>query len=94
MVNEFSELESKFPIFLRNIGKPEQVQYSSSIIICDADKAEQYRNEWEKAGIPYINGVMIYLISKMQPYNREARVTISAKDFVIKHYREFEKMIP
>lgn len=95
MVNEmFHELERKFPIFLENIGKPEQVKYSSSIITCDADKCEQYRNEWEKAGIPYINGIMIYLISKMRPYNREARVTISAKDFVIKHYKEFEEMIP
>lgn len=90
----YKELERKFPIFLNNIGKSNQIPYASSIISCDADKCEQYRKTWENAGIPYIKGVMIYLISKMNPYNKEARVTISASDFVLKHFSEFDNLIP
>lgn len=83
-----------FSIFLKNIGKEEQIPYAESIIICDADKCTQYQKIWEENNIPYEHGVMIYLITKMQPYNKEARKIISACDFVIKHYKKFKKYIP
>lgn len=88
------KLKNDFSLFLRNIGKENQVPYAESIIICDADKCTQYSEVWERNGIPYEHGVMIYLITKMKPYCDEARVTISASDFVIKHYDEFKKFIP
>lgn len=88
------KLKNDFPIFLRNIGKENQVSYAESIIICDADKCTQYNEVWKRNGIPYEHGAMIYLITKMKPYCDEARVTISASDFVIKHYGEFKKFIP
>lgn len=80
----------KFQSFLKNIGKKNQVPYAKTIIICDADKCTSYKNIWDKNGIPYEHGVMIYLITKMQPYCNEVRVTISPCDFVIKHYNEFK----
>lgn len=87
-------LNREFPIFLKNIGKENQVQYAESIIACDSDKCTQYRYIWEKHGIPYEQGVMIYLITKMTPYSDEARKTISASDFVIKYYEHFKKYMP
>ena len=90
----YDELFIQFPVFLKNIGKEEQIKYSESIIICDADKCCSYRVIWERNNIPYLNGVMIYLITKMRPYCDEARVTISASDFVIKHYEEFKEFFP
>jgi len=89
-----SELKKKFPIFLKNIGKESKVKYAESIIICDADKCDQYRSTWENNGIPFLHGVMIYLISKMRPYCNEARITISPNEFVIKYYKEFKNFIP
>lgn len=87
-------LNRDFPIFLKNIGKENQVQYAESIIICDSDKCTQYREIWERNGIPYEQGVMIYLITKMKPYSDEARKTISASDFVIKYYGKFKEFMP
>lgn len=92
--DEYHELLDKFPVFLKNIGREDQVRYAESIITCDSDKCEQYRLQWEKNGIPYLHGVMIYLITKMKPYSNEARVEISPCSFVIKHYKDFEDLIP
>ena len=90
----YDVLNRDFPIFLKNIGKENQVQYAESIIICDSDKCTQYRDIWENNGIPFEHGVMIYLITKMKPYCNEARRTISASEFVIKYYEQFKKFIP
>lgn len=84
----------RFSQFLRGIGKECHVPYAESIIIADADKCEGYRLIWEKNGIPYEHGVMIYLVTKMAPYNKEARVTISPCDFVIKYYEQFRGVLP
>lgn len=92
--DENKELLDKFPVFLKNIGREDQIKYAESIIACDSDKCEQYRVSWENEGIPYIHGVMIYLITKFRPYSDEARVTISPSDFVIKRYGEFKTLIP
>ena len=87
------KLKNDFSIFLRNIGKENQVPYAESIIVCDADKCTQYSDVWKRNGIPYEHGVMIYLITKMRPYCNEARVTISPCELVIKHYNEFKKFM-
>ena len=71
-----------------------QVPYAESIIVCDSDKCTQYKNVWEKHGIPYEHGVMIYLITKMKPYSDEARKTISADEFVIQYYEKFKVFMP
>lgn len=88
------EVERKFPVFLKNIGKEDQVKYAQSIIICDSDKCDQYRDIWKKNNIPFVDGIMIYLITKMKPYCEEARVTISPSDFVIKHFETFREFLP
>lgn len=91
---DYKKLNKVFPIFLKNIGKENQIPYAESIIICDSDKCIQYYDIWEKNGIPFDHGVIIYLITKMKPYSDEARKTISASEFVIKYYNDFKKFIP
>lgn len=88
------ELERKFSVFLKNIGKEDQIKYAEFIIICDSDKCNQYHVVWEKSNIPFVDGVMIYLITKMKPYCEEARVTISQSDFVIKYFEIFKGFLP
>lgn len=90
----YDKLRNDFPIFLKNIGKEDQIPYAESIIICDSDKCMQYSKIWQENNIPFEHGVMIYLITKMRPYCKEARKTISASDFVIKYYEDFKKFIP
>lgn len=87
---DYETLNKNFPIFLKNIGQEAKVPYAESIIICDSDKCEQYREIWKNNGIPFEHGVMIYLITKMKPYSDEVRKTISASDFVIKYYNHFK----
>lgn len=93
-MNFYEELSKKFPVFLKNIGKEKELEYADSIITCDADKCEQYRYAWENAGIPFVEGTMIYLIEKMDPYCREARISVPAVDFVIKNYEKFKQYMP
>lgn len=93
-MDKLNSFEERFKKFLTNIGQEKQVPYSESIIVCDSDKCEQYRESWRNNDIPFEDGVMLYLITKMRPYNQEARVTISPCDFVIKYYPELKKYIP
>ena len=85
------DFENDFSSFLKKIGKETQVPYAASIIACDADKCTLYKDIWERNGIPYEHGVMIYLITKMKPYYYEARVKLTPCEFVIKHYDEFKQ---
>lgn len=82
-----------FSIFLKNIGRADQIKYIDSMLACDGDKCTQYRSLWESRGIPYEHGVMIYLITKLEPYCEEVRVVISPCDYVIAHYGDFKKLI-
>lgn len=56
-VNSYNELREKFPVFLKNIGKEDQVKYADSIIICDSDKCDQYKQLWKSKNIPFIHNI-------------------------------------
>lgn len=90
----YEELSKRFPVFLKNIGKEKEVEYADAIISCDADKCHQYKMQWEAAGVPFVEGAMIYLITKMAPYNQEARVSVPVGTYVIVNYEKFKEYMP
>lgn len=69
--------------------------YVSSFLSCDGDKCYQYKERWENAGIPFVHGVLIYLITKSSPYVNEVRNTpngwVDVCDWIIDNYTNNHK---
>lgn len=72
--------------FSKEIGVPNIADLLSS----HGDKAYGYRSDWEEAGIPFAKGVMIFLLSYINPYSYSVRNTaegwVATDDWVIKMY--------
>lgn len=84
-------MEDRFRDFLIKLGRSDLADYATSIITADSDKCEQYRKMWENAGVPYEHGVMIYLISKSNPYCLEARRKVPVGQWVVDNYPKFKE---
>lgn len=58
---------------------------------CDGDKTRQYKTKWEEAGVPFVQGTMIYLLSKEKGWCDTVRDTphgwVAPEDWVIDQYR-------
>lgn len=78
----------KFEKFLKRIGAEQWIEYAESMIVCDADKFEQYRTLCVDNNIPYEEGLMIYLISKIKPYSNIARVKMDITEFIIEYHKK------
>jgi len=78
-------LDKHLANFFRSAG----VEYNESIL----DKAKegtQFKAKWRDAGVPYEHGVAIYLLTYVEPYSTEVRVTpqgwVAPEDWVVKNY--------
>lgn len=54
----------------------------------NADKARQYRDEWEAAGVPFLYGVFIYVMSTTHPYCSEIKDRSKMAEWVISYWKE------
>lgn len=98
-VNHYEWLEQHFESFCDGLQiKP--VFYKGcvqGILACDGDKCEQYKNRWENAGVPYVHGAAIYLITKMAPFSSEVRNTangfVEPGQWVIINYERFKPFL-
>jgi hypothetical protein len=72
--------------FSKEIGVPNIADMLSS----HGDKAYGYRDAWKKARIPFAKGVMIFLLSYIDPYSSSVRDTVEGwvdiDEWVIKMY--------
>lgn len=62
----------------------------------NADKARQYRDEWETAGVPFLYGVFIYVMSTTHPYCSEIKDRSKMAEWVISYWNEnpqFQRII-
>lgn len=54
------------------------------------DKCDQYKQEWEEAGVPYEHGVMIYMLTFVSPFSENVRSTkngwVAPEEWVIDTY--------
>jgi hypothetical protein len=68
------------------------------IIAAHGDKCSQYRDTWEKAGIPFEHGAAIYLLSYVSPFSQEVRNTdkkwVTPCDWVVDNYERFKLKLP
>lgn len=91
-------LDVNFQVALKNLNLNEYVPYSQSIITSDADKCQGYETIWGKKGIPFEHGSILYLISKLSPYDKEVRDTsngwVAPDRWVIDNYERFKVHLP
>lgn len=71
---------------------------NAGIVAAHADKCDQYRSTWEKAGIPYHHGAALYLLSYTSRYADSVRQTprgfIPPAQWVIDIHREIGHLLP
>lgn len=53
-----------------------------------ADKARQYRDQWEDAGVPFLYGVFIYVMSTTHPYHSQITDRSKVAEWVITYWNE------
>jgi hypothetical protein len=97
-MNHYKWLENNLPVFFDNIGLSNYKKYCQSIISADGDKCGSYERKWQQNNIPFVHGVALYLITKISPYNIEARETkngwIDPGNWVIDNYNKFKIFLP
>jgi hypothetical protein len=97
-VSHYKYLDIAFPMFLKNIGHGDKWEWNCGIVTAHGDKGYSYRNDWEERNIPFHEGMVLYLLTYMNPWANEARNTnhgfIDPKEWVINNYDRFKNDIP
>lgn len=75
------------------IQKTMDLQFNpSDLSVAHGDKCYGYRDVWEKAGIPFNHGALVYLLTHMNPYSQQVRQTdsgwVPVEDWVIDFYKK------
>lgn len=79
------------PFWLRVFGKTADEMWCGGIVSAHGDKAYGYKSQWEKAGVPFNRGVLIFLLS----YTKELgdRPKHETREWVIENYSKYLPMI-
>lgn len=68
------------------------------ITVAHGDKGSQYRESWERAGVPYFHGMAILLAGYCYPFSKESRETdkgwVAPEQWVIDNYPRFKPHLP
>ena len=77
--------------FLKIFGKTPSDMWCNGIVVSHGDKAYGYKREWEKAGIPFHHGVLIFLLT----YTSELGDTPKheSSKWVISNYTKYAPII-
>lgn len=71
---------------------------SLGIISAHGDKCYQYRDTWNKAGVPFEHGVALYFLTYLRPWSEEVRDTntgwVKPDVWVIDNYPKFKDKLP
>ena len=93
-MNHYKYLEYVLP----SVFKQLKMTYPVGLIVAHGDKGYEYRECWEKNGIPFECGMVIYLLSYCHPYLKEVRETdncgwVAPEQWVIDNWGRFNPMI-
>lgn len=68
----------------------------NDLSVAHGDKCYGYRNVWEKAGVPFNHGALVYLLTYMAPYSQQVRQTdngwVPVEDWVIDFYKKVQML--
>lgn len=95
-INHYKYAEEHLLAFWEKLG----VEYPGGrgILGAHGDKGSGYSWAWEKAGIPFHKGMMIYYLTYMRPFNQEVRETkngwVDPGQWVIDNKDKFLPLLP
>ncbi len=79
-------------------GKTLDQSHCAGIVGAHGDKCYGYKHNWAKAGIPFEQGVAIYLLSYVTPHSKTVRSTdggwVDPAVWVVEHFKLLEPMLP
>ena len=97
-IDHYKYLDIAFPMFLENIGIGCRWNNNCGIVTSHGDKEYFYESPWEDEGIPFHEGMVLYLLTYFKPYCDEVRETengwVAPIDWVIDNYKRFKDHIP
>lgn len=74
--SHYDYLDANLEAFVKQLPlSPLRKQMVVGSIVCHGDKCYGYRDEWEKAGVPFERGTAVYLLSYATPYAQTVRET-------------------
>lgn len=71
--NHYKWLDANLPSFFDAVGA--DWENNRGIIAAHGDKGYGYKYQWEEAGIPFEQGMAVYLLTYVRPFASEARET-------------------
>ena len=91
-MNHYEYLKENLNNIFHKIG----IQGSKTgMIAAHGDKAYGYEDEWNKAGVPFNHGVVVYFLTYLKPWSETVRETkngwIAPGPWVIKTYFELKE---
>ena len=97
--SHYDWLDENFTTFLINLGmSKERADWEMGLISAHGDKCYTYRDSFDKANIPFEQGVAMYLLTYIKPWNKEVRETengwVNPVDWIIKNKDRFLKFLP
>lgn len=91
--SHYDYLNEVLPAFwLKHFEKSMSDMWCGGIIGAHGDKGSCHKTEWEKVGIPYQHGMILFLLSYTKEYP-EDRPSWEKSDWVIENYPHFKRTI-
>jgi hypothetical protein len=91
-MNHYKFLEANIETFFKSVGLDKHQHIG--LIVAAGDKCYGYKSKWETAGIPFEHGVMLYLLTYTNLYEKEVRETsdgwVDVSKWVIDNYMRFK----
>lgn len=95
-MSHYDYLNRTLPDFFEKVGV--SFDGNAGIVGAHGDKCYCYRGAWKKAGIPFAQGVAIFLLSYCNPYAEETRQTdegwVKVEQWVIDNWERFSPHLP
>ena len=92
IINHYKWLEKYLPQFWRAVFDKSLDDMGYAGIICaHGDKAYQYRDEWEDAGIPFPHGVALFMLTYTEKMDRPKHESC---EWVIDNYQWYVDLLP
>lgn len=91
--NHYTWLQRNFITFLERLGF-EDARWCDGLIVAHGDKGYQYKDRWAAEGVPFNQGMAIYLLTYLLPWSYSVRETnegwVDPCEWVVKHYRQYQ----
>lgn len=89
--SHYDYLDFHFSKFCKDVGIVDN--WVTSLISAHGDKGYCYKRDWEKSGIHFYHGMMLYILFRLEPFCDETEQH-NVKSWVIDNYSRFVNLLP